>query len=69
MDDEEEGSGESSESEEEEDRDDPDVGSKRGGGGGGRGLHSSTLQHNLSRFCHSQSDTYQRVPQKLLTLS
>jgi hypothetical protein len=34
----------------------------------GRGLHSSTVQLNLSRFCHSQFDTT-RVSHKVLTLS
>ena len=35
----------------------------------GRGLHSSTFQLNLSRFCHWLSDTKHRVSRKLLTLS
>jgi hypothetical protein len=35
----------------------------------GRGLQLSTFQLNLSRSCHCQRDTNQRVSQKVLTLS
>ena len=35
----------------------------------GRGLHSSMIQLNLSRFGHCQIDANQRNPQKWLTLS
>ena len=34
-----------------------------------RGLHSSKFQLNLSRFCHRQSDTIQRISQKVLMFS
>ena len=38
-------------------------------GAGGRGLHLSTLQLNLSRSDHCQTDANQQIPQKMLTLS
>ena len=37
-------------------------GSGAGAGGGGRGLHSSTVQLNLSRFCHKIHPENPRIP-------
>jgi len=34
-----------------------------------RGLHTSTFQLNLSRFCHWQTDATQHVLREVLTLS
>ena len=41
----------------------------RSGPVAGRGLHSSTSQHNLSRFCHCNPDVPQRSHQRVRQVS